>query len=267
MAVARGLIRQKLCAAPIIAVRHAPAFAPLGARFASSSPGPKRLRPSDADNFYNDRTGDLMTTPENKAWFEKYPSIHHDNGIASPLRMNNEEKGVMIDYRVTLRFTPKHLIHPYQLGFLDPKGHPKALAQRLRYAEKTLKEPLWIVCTGYGQVIPVVKSMAKRRVHAAICAALQRRGYDAHGKKADGKHIRGTLWLTLKEPLRTVDRRNLDEFGERAVDMLLRGLDQGSQQRSMPTHQRKPAPKQRKTQNRKTQDPFEMKFGHARRDH
>ncbi|OAA60159.1 hypothetical protein ISF_06169 [Cordyceps fumosorosea ARSEF 2679] len=194
---------------------------PRSGRPAKTSALPPRAAPvarilsPDVAKFIRSRDGHLTTTPETARFLRAHPTIDHDHGTMARLEAAAHTpadaaaaiRRLSQQYGVRLAWSPRHVIHPHRLRFLDPRGHP--LAARV-----------WAFATATGGVSAVVWQLTKRELLRAVFRRLAARGYDEHGGRADGGgEIRGTLWLTLWRP-QHARRLPVDEFGEVVADVL-----------------------------------------------
>ncbi|PTB70563.1 hypothetical protein BBK36DRAFT_1165087 [Trichoderma citrinoviride] len=142
--------------------------------------------------------GRLLTNRENRDFFATY-NLEPDNGAARRLTTGPALQNASKAYNATIAFSPRHLIHPHDLRFFDPRGHPLAAARRDKYRRKTLEEPLWIMLTGAG-ASSVVRTLTQRRLKCAIYRSLEDLGF--RNGVGNGKEIRGTLWITIHDPVK-----------------------------------------------------------------
>lgn len=216
-AVVQVLLRRQLCAklsppslSPCLPVRFASTTPRHGGSRSSDSsnsnngaPKPRntirRYIPEDAKRFVKP-DGRLITTAENRAFLLEH-DLEPDNGTMSHFTSGPELQRVASEFNVTLAYSPRHVIHPFDLRFFEPRGHPLASMKRAKYLQKTREEPLWIYMTGVGGVSAVVRSLPQRRMKGALYRALEDLGYRSGGN-GDGKEIRGTLWVTVHNPIK-----------------------------------------------------------------
>ncbi|KAL7822859.1 hypothetical protein V8C26DRAFT_436974 [Trichoderma gracile] len=191
---------------------------PINIRFASSSsptrgtprqaPAPfqrkpllrdtiRRFIPEEAKKFVKP-DGRLLTNRENRDFLTAH-NLEPDNGAARRLTTGPALQNASKAYNATIAFSPRHIIHPHDLRFFDPRGHPLAAARRAKYLRKTLEEPLWIMMTGAG-ASSVVRTLTQRRLKCAIYRCLEDLGF--RNGVGDGKEIRGTLWITIHDPVK-----------------------------------------------------------------
>ncbi|KAK5998785.1 hypothetical protein PT974_01168 [Cladobotryum mycophilum] len=158
----------------------------------------KRFVPEEARKFVK-LDGKLMTTKENEEFMLKY-DLEPDNGTMVKLAGKDLGKTASM-FNTTIAFSRKHIIIPYDLKFFDPRGHPLASAIRKRYAEKVDAEPLWIMTSVAGGASAVVRSTAARQLKEALIKSLGQLGYNQAPGKGEARQIKGTLWLTIHNPV------------------------------------------------------------------
>ncbi|KAI9163388.1 hypothetical protein HJFPF1_04998 [Paramyrothecium foliicola] len=146
--------------------------------------------------------GTFQTTSENARFLQKY-DIDWDIGKTTKFPVTGELRS-LTKSSLQLAWSPRHIIHPYQLLNLSPRGQPLAPLFRDRYREKTLKQPLWLYVTSMNGNSAVVRTTARSRVKKAILTALEGLGYTAEGVGAN-REIRGTLWITDTNSIRSVN--------------------------------------------------------------
>jgi hypothetical protein len=177
----------------------------------------RRFIPDDCKTYYRN-DGSLITTQANLDFLRDY-NISHDNGEVDNTRWTAANRALFSRLGVKVNFSPKHVISPYHLSFLDPRGHPLAAKYRERYAQMARRQPLWIITTAKGGPKAVVRITAARKVRAAVYMALEAKRYSKFGKGEHGD-IEGTLWVHINDPLKTVACREKEEFGEQVVYMM-----------------------------------------------
>ncbi|KAL6880996.1 hypothetical protein J3F83DRAFT_720624 [Trichoderma novae-zelandiae] len=157
----------------------------------------RRFIPEEAKKFFKP-DGRLLTTRENRDFFTAH-NLEPDNGAARRLTTGPGLQTASKAYNATVAFSPRHIIHPHDLRFFDPHGHPLAAARRAKYLKKTLEEPLWIMLTGAG-ASSVVRTLTQRRLKCAIYRSLEDLGF--RNGVGNGQEIRGTLWITIHDPVK-----------------------------------------------------------------
>ncbi|KAL7818776.1 hypothetical protein V8C44DRAFT_319052 [Trichoderma aethiopicum] len=157
----------------------------------------RRFIPEEAKKFVKP-DGKLFTSHENRDFLTRY-NLEPDNGAARRLTTGPAIQNASKAYNATIAFSPRHIIHPHDLRFFDPRGHPLAAARRAKYLRKTLEEPLWIMLTGAG-ASSVVRTLTQRRLKCAIYRSLEDLGFP--NGVGDGKEIRGTLWITIHDSVK-----------------------------------------------------------------
>ncbi|RFU71945.1 hypothetical protein TARUN_10317 [Trichoderma arundinaceum] len=157
----------------------------------------RRFIPEEAKKFVKP-DGRLYTTPESRDFFVTN-NIEPDNGAARRLTSGPGLQDASKAYNATIAFSPRHIIHPHDLRFFDPRGHPLAAARRAKYLRKSREEPLWIMITSAGAA-SVVRTLTQRRLKSAIYRSLE--GLGLVGGAGSQREIRGTLWITLHDPVK-----------------------------------------------------------------
>ncbi|KAF4124583.1 hypothetical protein GMORB2_5249 [Geosmithia morbida] len=192
--------------------------------------GPRRLIPEECKPYYHPN-GQLQTTQANVDFLQRH-NITHDNAVAhaSPHHRNSPHRGLFNRLGVAVNFTGAHLISPYDLHFLDPRGHAMASKQRQRYGDMSRHQPLWLITTCTGGARAVVRHTIQQRLRAALYLALQARGYDRFGRGSTTaanaaarakRPIVGTLWIHVRDPIRAVSSEvSKEAFGRAVVDLL-----------------------------------------------
>lgn len=174
----------------------------------------------DVAKFMRSSDGHLTTTPENARFFRANPTVDHDHGIMTRLEATDAVRRLAKAYRVRLAWSPRHVIHPHRLRFLDPRGHPLAPKIRSDCARKDREDALWAFATAMGGDSAVVWQLTKRELLRAVFRSLTALGYDEHGrKKKDGTELRGTLWLTVLQA-QHARRLPVERFGDVVADTL-----------------------------------------------
>lgn len=180
----------------------------------------KRYIPTDDRSFVLS-DGTLQTTRENHDFLAAY-DLEHDNGTMTRFQGNRELQRVITSYGVTVAYSPKYVINPYDLHLFDPRGHPLAPKMRSEYVRKLADEPLWIITTAGGAQSAVVRMLPQRQLKGAVFKALADLGFPS-GKGQNGKDLRGTLWLSLHDPTKSA-KQPPEAFGRAVasnlVDML-----------------------------------------------
>ncbi|PHH84656.1 hypothetical protein CDD83_1592 [Cordyceps sp. RAO-2017] len=172
----------------------------------------RRYLPDNASTFFKGGSGLLVTTPENRQFLLQH-GIEPDNGKMKQFRAGSDSRGIASKYGVSLAFSPQHVLHPYDLRFFDPKGHPLAHKARVDYARKVRDHPLWIMTTTISTASPVVKNLTKRRLVAGLHRALEDLGYDLAPGLGRSREIRGTFWISMFNPAQA-SANPPEEFGK-----------------------------------------------------
>ncbi|KAL6896318.1 hypothetical protein GGI43DRAFT_113200 [Trichoderma evansii] len=158
----------------------------------------RRFIPEEAKKFVRP-DGTLCTTPETADFFLKH-NIEPDNGAARRFTAGPAIQNAAKAYNAVTAFSPRHIIHPHDLRFFDPRGHPLAAARREKYLRKSRDEPLWIMVTSAGAASTVVRVQTQRRLKSAIYRYLEDLGFP--NGIGEHKEIRGTVWVTLYDPVK-----------------------------------------------------------------
>ncbi|PMB64293.1 hypothetical protein BM221_009679 [Beauveria bassiana] len=178
-----------------------------------------RVLSADVAKFMNPRNGHLTTTPAFVRFFRENPTVEHDHGVMARFDASAQVRRLDKAYGARLAWSPRHVLHPHRLRFLDPHGHPLAPKIRSDHAKKTREQALWAFATSVGGVSAVVWQLTKRELLRAVFCSLAARGYDKHGRKEDGTELHGTLWLTVWRP-QHARRASAEAFGEVVADTL-----------------------------------------------
>lgn len=163
-----------------------------------TSPMPRYV-PECATKFLGHK-GPLRTSNDNIDMFRRHPNFDFDTGkmkrIVSP-----DIRRFSAEYGVSLSFSPRHVLHPHDLCYLDPRGHARMPIVREKYERQLRDDALWVMFTGGAVEKAVVRTMTQRRMKSALYTALAARGYDASGKSTKrGREIRGTIWVYVQFP-------------------------------------------------------------------
>ncbi|GFP53202.1 hypothetical protein TASIC1_0002038600 [Trichoderma asperellum] len=158
----------------------------------------RRFIPEEAKKFVRP-DGTLCTTPETASIFLQH-NIEPDNGAARRFTAGPAIQNACKAYHAVTAFSPRHIIHPHDLRFFDPRGHPLAAARREKYLRKSREEPLWIMVTSAGAASTVVRVQTQRRLKSAIYRCLEDLGLP--NGIGEHKEIRGTVWVTLYDPVK-----------------------------------------------------------------
>ncbi|POR38772.1 Uncharacterized protein TPAR_01022, partial [Tolypocladium paradoxum] len=213
MAVARApwKLGPKLCSLPFTPLR----FASTRARQGRSKPRPqrtiRRFIPEDVKRFVT-ADGKLLTTRENKEFLLEH-DLEPDNGSMTRFTAGPELHRLAADFNATFAFSPRHILHPHDLRYFEPRGHPLAAMKRTEYARKTQEQPLWIMVTSVGGASAVVRTLTRRRLASAIHEALEALGYRSAPGSGPVKEIHGTLWVTVHSPIKAASQ-SAERFGK-----------------------------------------------------
>ncbi|KAL7917981.1 hypothetical protein ACQKWADRAFT_305431 [Trichoderma austrokoningii] len=158
----------------------------------------RRFIPEEAKKFIHP-SGTLSTTPETAAFFAKH-HLEPDNGAARRFTTGPAIQNATKAYHAVVAYSPRHIIHPHDLRFFDPRGHPLAAARRAKYLRKARDEPLWIMVTSASSTATVVRVSTQRRLKGAIYRCLAGIGFP--NGIGETREIRGTVWITLYDPVK-----------------------------------------------------------------
>lgn len=213
MAIARvpWKLGPKLCSLPLPPLR----FASTAPRQGAGKPRPqatvRRFIPEDVKRFVK-ADGKLLTTRENKEFLLEN-DLEPDNGRMTRFAAGPELHRLAADFNATFAFSPRHILHPHDLRYFEPRGHPLAAMKRAEYARRTREQPLWIMVTSVGGASAVVRTLTRRRLARAIHAALEAMGYRSAPGSGPGREIRGTIWVTVHDPVKAA-RQSAERFGK-----------------------------------------------------
>ncbi|KAK2608683.1 hypothetical protein QQS21_002794 [Conoideocrella luteorostrata] len=230
MAVARALWRPLVSCielqiknnSSILALPPRRAFSltpPSTAKPKSSNPKTvKRFVPEDVKRFVK-ADGKLLTTRENRDFLVEH-NLEPDNGRMIRLSAGPELSRLGSDFNATFAYSPRHVIHPYDLRYFEPRGHPLGPMKLANYAERKQQQPMWIMITGVGGASAVVRTLTQRRLTRSIYRALEELGYRSRSEgKGKNSHIRGTLWITLHNPVKAASQPP-ERFGRVVAEAL-----------------------------------------------
>ena len=187
-----------------------------GSKPARRKNGYKRIIPEPVRKFIDVKTGAFQTSRESRE-FLIANGISHDNGELYAMGNANLDE-ISTRFSASVNFSPRHIVHPFDLRYFSLHGHPLSSMQRTKYARKCQEEALWIQVTCFGDQAAVVRNTMKRRLKGTLQRALMRRGYDAYGHSSH-RVLRGTLGIHINEVMRGANLPS-DLFGEAVVDAL-----------------------------------------------
>ncbi|KAF4975969.1 hypothetical protein FZEAL_7321 [Fusarium zealandicum] len=144
--------------------------------------------PLNAQKFCTSKSG-LQTTPDVWAFLNE-TGIEYNNSKAPMLDLGNEHRRIMENFSCSVQYSPKYILHPYQLQYLDPRRHPLTDAIIAKYQRKLAEEPLWVYVINRGGNAGIVKTITQRRITQSVWSALEERGYPRSG-------VRGTVIISL----------------------------------------------------------------------
>ncbi|KAJ6444107.1 3-isopropylmalate dehydrogenase [Purpureocillium lavendulum] len=224
MEVARAAwgLRCKICSPSLAPLRLASTAARQTAGKPKARPTIRRFVPEDVKRFVK-ADGKLLTTRENKEFLLNY-DIEPDNGRMTRFAAGPDLGKLASDYNVTFAFSPKHVVHPHDLRYFEPRGHPLAAMKRAEYARNTREKPLWIMVTSAGGASAVVRTLTQRRLARAIHKALEAMGY--RSGLSPTKEIRGTFWATIHNPIKAATH-SAERFGKAVAAALDKNCSRG----------------------------------------
>ncbi|GAO18323.1 uncharacterized protein UV8b_04386 [Ustilaginoidea virens] len=206
---------QGTCRLPPLRFASGPARTPRGKPRADTPRSVKRFVPEEASRFVTP-DGRLLTTLENRDFFLEH-GIEPDNGRMTRFAPTSELSRLCADLGTALAYSPRHVIHPHDLRYFEPRGHPLAVQKRSQYAAKARRQPLWIMTTSAGAGAAVVRTLTQRRLTRSVYEALDALGYRSAGGDGGGganmadeankaNKIRGTLWIAIHQPLKAASQ-------------------------------------------------------------
>lgn len=185
----------------------------------------KRFIPEDVKRFIKS-DGKLLTTRENRDFLLQY-DLEPDNGRMTKFTSGPDLSKLASDFNATFAYSPRHIIHPHDLRYFEPRGHPLAAMKRSEYVRKTREQPMWIMITSVGGASAVVRTLTQRRMTRAVYAALEKLGYGGTDGGSRANSIRGTLWVTVHDPIKAA-RQSPERFGRIVGAALQRQCDKRS---------------------------------------
>ncbi|OAQ68574.1 hypothetical protein VFPPC_04798 [Pochonia chlamydosporia 170] len=179
----------------------------------------KRFIPEEAKRFVG-ADGKLQTTQQNLDFLVEH-GLEVDNGRMIRISAGSELSRAATNYSVTVAYSPRHIIHPFDLRYFDPRGHPMAAMVRVKYAQKTQEEPLWIMVTAAGGSPAVVRSVTQRRFTRCLHDAFRELRSEPGPKRQVARRMQGTLWITFHNPIKAA-RHSPERFGRVIANGLVR---------------------------------------------
>lgn len=231
MAIARAFWRPLVSSSTLPRSSHLWLFAPMqrsassvmrppsAKRQPSKSKSVKRFIPEEVKNFVK-ADGKLLTTPQNRDFLLKH-GLEPDNGRMIRFNGGSELSRAASDFSATLAYSPRHIIHPFDLRYFDPRGHPLAPMKRAKYAQKTWQEPMWIMITSVGSMSAVVRTLTRRRLTRHVYEALHTLGYRPGSQDGVASIVWGTLWITIHDPVKAATQ-SPERFGCLVADALVK---------------------------------------------
>lgn len=177
----------------------------------------KRFIPEDVKRFVRP-DGKLLTNRENRDFLLEH-DLEPDNGRMMRFSAGPELARLERDFSATFAYSHKHVIHPYDLRFFEPRGHPISPMKRTEYARKKQDQAMWIFVTSVGGASAVVRTLTQRRLTRSLYQALDELGYRPTPGSDEGEKIRGTLWITLHNPTKAAGQPP-ERFGRVIADAL-----------------------------------------------
>ncbi|KAH7176487.1 hypothetical protein EDB81DRAFT_772779 [Dactylonectria macrodidyma] len=145
--------------------------------------------PQVAQAFF--RNGKLQTTPD--VWeFLQDTGIEYDNSKSNNLPLAPEHKHIAQTFACRIKYSKFHILHPYHLIFLQPRGHPAMEGLKVRYRIKLKEQPLWIHFTAANGDTGLIRSIGQRRLLREFWLALEELG-----GRGPETMVSGTLILTM----------------------------------------------------------------------
>lgn len=187
------------------------------------APNLRRYIPDNAQRFV--KNGQLLTSRENVAFLREH-GLEPDNGKMMRFTPGAVLHKMSTDYKIVFGFSPKHIIHPFNLRYFEAKGHPMAAMIKAKYARKTREQPLWVMVTSRNGASAVVRTMTFRSFAKEVYRALEALGYRSAPGKGAFKEIRGTFWATLNSPIHAASLPP-EEFGKAVAAALDKECSQG----------------------------------------
>jgi hypothetical protein len=237
------------------AARHAPGDKPNKPSWApkkhqqqqqkKKKPSTYRFIPSEVVTWMQ-QDGTVKTNKENRSFFLDH-GIELDNGLATPLTSSDASfEKLRRSMKVSVAYSPRHIITPYHIQYFGPFGHPLADHMKEKYAQKLQEEPLWMFATVSASAPAVVRTTAQYRLKWAVYSALKEMGYVTRLSEPSPptgddavtaavrdagkmKMITGTLWLRINDPVSAVNGPAVD-FGKGVAQALARRFHQEARQ-------------------------------------
>ncbi|KHN98768.1 uncharacterized protein MAM_03230 [Metarhizium album ARSEF 1941] len=232
MAIATALVRPLVPRSPLLRSSYLSWSSTSAQRPASSAvrpPSPKRQarKPKPIKRFVPDEVkkfvkpdGKLLTTPQNRDFLLQH-GLEPDNGRMTLLHGGPELSRAASDFSAMLAYSPRHIIHPFDLRYFEPRGHPLAPMKRAKYAHKTRHEPMWIMVSCAGNASAVVRTLTRRRLTRCIYEALHGLGYRAGSRNGEVSKVWGTLWVVVHDPVKAATQ-SPERFGRVVADALVK---------------------------------------------
>ncbi|KAG6019103.1 hypothetical protein E4U41_003405 [Claviceps citrina] len=238
MAIARAPWRPLVPCLESLAARIPRSVAPMASapprrRYHAAPTGPKRntkgYNPKPVKRLLSEEIrrfvkpdGRLLTNQVTRDFLVEH-DIEPDHGRMTWLSAGPELSRVGSDFTARLAYSPKHVLHPHDLRFFDPRGCPVAAKKRADYARKKQEKPLWIFTTSLAGVSAVVRHRTQQKLTRSVYEALGELGHPTTvttpGDRARVE-VWGTLWITLLDPLRAAGHCP-ERFGRVVADALV----------------------------------------------
>ncbi|CAM1502135.1 Fc.00g041190.m01.CDS01 [Cosmosporella sp. VM-42] len=154
--------------------------------------------PQQARRFIHGKDNLLKTTPDTWAFLQE-TGIEYDNSKASTLYLGREDAArISNDFTTRVMFTSRHIMHPHDLEYLDPREHPLTETMKAKYRKMIKDEPLWVIMTSANAQPGLIKSIGHRRLKAAFWTAMNELGYERFPEPG-APCISGTLLVTIRD--------------------------------------------------------------------
>ncbi|KAH7158035.1 hypothetical protein B0J13DRAFT_543388 [Dactylonectria estremocensis] len=121
------------------------------------------------------RNGRLQTTPD--VWeFLQETGIEYDNSKSHILPIAPEHRHINQTFACKVKYSKLHIMHPYHLTFLQPRGHPFMESLKVKYRTRQKTRPLWLNFINHNADTGLVRSLGQRRLRREFWVALEELG-------------------------------------------------------------------------------------------
>ncbi|KAF7545062.1 hypothetical protein G7046_g9648 [Stylonectria norvegica] len=189
-----------------------------GSQQRAGKKGPPLYIPVAASRFLS-RNGKLNTTPENWAFLNE-TKIDFDHSKMVTLSMGEDHTRMVTDFALRVYFSPRNIMHPHHVAYLDPRQHPLGEAIRTKYRRKVAEQPLWLIMAAANSSPGLVRSIGQRRLTAAFWSAMGDLGYKSHPAPGEPS-IRGTLYVLIHNSEKAANHP-AHRFGEAMAKAVVR---------------------------------------------